>query len=142
MRSTLSPKRSLRRASSAFLEKTAPGWLFCQKIFDTIRHISQPEMHFVVERHKLVYPSSRKGGMRVSFKFQFSGDLRRMRESKGWTQPFVAGLVSITLREYQNIEGGKCVPSVETFLRLVYLFDLDIENYREEFDIYDPLFPI
>ena len=78
----------------------------------------------------------------MSFKLLFSGDLRRTRDSMGWTQPFVADLVSITLREYQNIENGKRIPKTETFLRLVYLFDLDIENYREEFDIRDPLSPI
>lgn len=75
----------------------------------------------------------------MSFKLLFSGDLRRTRDSKGWTQPFVANAVSITLREYQNIEGGKRLPNTETFLKLVYLFDLNIENYREEFEIHVPL---
>lgn len=69
----------------------------------------------------------------MSFKLLFSGDLRRTRDSIGWTQPFVADLVSITLREYQNIESGKRIPKTETFLRLVYLFD------REAFDIRGPL---
>ena len=75
----------------------------------------------------------------MSFKLLFSGDLRRTRDSMGWTQTFVADLVSITLREYQNIESGKRIPKTETFFRLVYLFDLDIENYREAFDIRGPL---
>lgn len=75
----------------------------------------------------------------MSFKFPFSGDLRRTCDSMGWTQPFVADLISITLREYQNIESEKRIPKTETFLRLVYLFDLDIENYREAFDIRGPL---
>ena len=75
----------------------------------------------------------------MSFKFLFSGDLRRTRDSKGWTRPFVAELVSITLREYQNIESGKRSPTTETFLRLVYLFELDIETYRKEFEIRVPL---
>ena len=75
----------------------------------------------------------------MSFKFLFSGDLRRIRDSMGWTQPFVADLVSITLRDYQTIESGRRSPKTETFLKLVFLFDLDIENYREEFEIRVPL---
>ena len=75
----------------------------------------------------------------MSFKLLFSGDLCRTRDSMGWTQPFVADLVSITLREYQNIESGKRIPKTETFFRLVYLFDLDIVNYRGAFDIRGPL---
>ena len=78
----------------------------------------------------------------MSFKLRFSGDLRQARDAKGWTQPFVTDIVSTTLREYQNIESGKQIPKTETFLKLVFLFDLDIENYREEFEIHVPLSPV
>jgi len=74
----------------------------------------------------------------MSFRLIFSGDLLRARESRGWTQQFVADLVSITLRQYQNIERGSCIPHTDTFLKLVYVFDLDIQSYREAFPILLP----
>lgn len=67
----------------------------------------------------------------MTFRFQFSGDLVRTRQAKGWTQMDVSNLIDLSLREYQNIEGGKCVPGAEIFLKLVFLFELDIERYRE-----------
>ena len=75
----------------------------------------------------------------MSFKFLLSGDLLNARRARGWSQPVVANAVSITLREYQNIEGGRCVPTAETFLKLVYLFELDIQPYREAFEIHVPV---
>lgn len=68
----------------------------------------------------------------MSFKFTFSGDLYHIRKANGWSQQYVADQVKVSLREYQNIESGKRLPHVETFLRLVYLFELDIAEYREE----------
>lgn len=68
----------------------------------------------------------------MSFKFQFSGDLYHARTSRKWSQQYVADQVGVSLREYQNIESGKRTPHVETFLRLVFLFELDVWSYEEE----------
>ena len=73
----------------------------------------------------------------MSFKFTFSGDIYRARKQLNMTQQQVAEATSISRREYQNIEGGKVVPRIETFLKLVYFFDLDIHEYRKVFDIDD-----
>lgn len=67
----------------------------------------------------------------MSFKLVFSGDLLHARNANNWTQRFVADIISISPREYQNIEGGKCVPGAETFLKLVFLLELDVDRYRE-----------
>ena len=72
-----------------------------------------------------------KGGVSMSFKLEFSGDLCRARKERGWSQKYVAEAVSISQRGYQNIESGKVMPHVDTFLKLVFLFELDIEKYRE-----------
>lgn len=68
----------------------------------------------------------------MSFRFTFSGELYHLRKANGWSQQYVADQINVSLREYQNIESGKRLPHVESFLRLVYLFELDIAKYREE----------
>lgn len=68
----------------------------------------------------------------MSFKFTFSGELYHIRKANGWSQQYVADQIKVSLREYQNIESGKRLPHVETFMRLVYLFELNIADYREE----------
>lgn len=77
----------------------------------------------------------------MSFKFTFSGNLYHIRKANGWSQQYVADQVKVSLREYQNIESGKRLPHVETFLRLVYLFELDIADYREEVMADVPVLP-
>ena len=67
----------------------------------------------------------------MSFEYQFSSDVFRARTNLGLKQAFVADAVAISLREYQNIEYGRVTPHLKTFLKLVYLFDLDIDAYRE-----------
>ena len=39
------------------------------------------------------------------------------------------------MREYQNIEGGKCIPTTEVFLRLKFIYRLDIEECSKEIGI-------
>lgn len=67
----------------------------------------------------------------MSFEYRFSMDLFNARTARGWTQPYVANCLSISLREYQNIESGRASPHLKTFLRLTFLFDLDVYSYRE-----------
>ncbi len=67
----------------------------------------------------------------MTLKYKFSGDLLQARKGRGWTQPEAAEELGISLREYQNIEGGKCIPQTELFLRVVVYFNLAIEQYME-----------
>lgn len=67
----------------------------------------------------------------MSFEYQFSSDVFHARTNLGLKQPFVANALGISLREYQNIEYGRVSHQLKTFLKLVYLFDLDIDAYRE-----------
>ena len=69
----------------------------------------------------------------MSFKSHFSHDVFRARTEKfHLTQEEVAGKTGISVREYQMIEKGNRIPGTEIFLRLVYFFELNIEDYREE----------
>ena len=67
----------------------------------------------------------------MSFEYQFSSDVFHAHTNLGLKQLFVANALGISLREYQNIEYGRVSPQLKTFLKLVYLFDLDIDAYRE-----------
>ena len=73
----------------------------------------------------------------VSLKYMLSGDMLAARLKRGWTQAYASECISITSREYQSIEGGKRLPNIITFLKILFLFELDIEKYREvvSFDI-------
>ena len=66
----------------------------------------------------------------MSFKFTFSGDIRKAREDKGWTQQKVAEAVSVDVRTYQYWEEGHKAPRLPSFFKLVNLFDLDANDYR------------
>ena len=46
----------------------------------------------------------------MSFECQFSKAIYNARRKLGWTQPYVAELLSISMQTYQNIEYGKVVP--------------------------------
>lgn len=69
----------------------------------------------------------------MSFKSHFSHDVFHARTEKfHLTQEEVAGKTGISVREYQMIEKGDRIPGTEIFLRLIYFFELNIEDYREE----------
>ena len=69
----------------------------------------------------------------MSFRLHFARDLYHNRTDKRkLTQQQAAEAISISLREYQKIEKGELSPGAETFLRLVYFFELDIENDRKD----------
>lgn len=70
----------------------------------------------------------------MSFKLTFSGDIRKAREEKGWTQQKVADHISVELRTYQYWEEGKNVLELPNFFKLVNLFDLDANDYRHMFE--------
>ena len=67
----------------------------------------------------------------MEFSTLFSKDVVHARDKSGLTQAKVAELVDISVRNYQYIEQGRFIPHGDTLLKLVYLFDLDIDRYRE-----------
>ena len=67
----------------------------------------------------------------MKFKKQLSTDLYHARDNSGFTQAQVAERVGISVRNYQYIEKGEIIPHGDTLLKLIYLFDLDIDHYRE-----------
>ena len=69
--------------------------------------------------------------MHSSFKRRFSSDLYHARYKRGLTQREVAEQAAISIRSYRYIESGSALPTVNTFLRLVRLFELDANDYVE-----------
>ena len=67
----------------------------------------------------------------MEFSTLLSKDVFHAREKFGFTQAEVAESVDISLRSYQYIEQGRFVLHGGTLLKLIYLFDLDIDCYRE-----------
>ena len=68
----------------------------------------------------------------MSFNLHFSRDLFLARTNSRLSQQDVAERTGISLREYQNIESGRRCPRVLQCLRVIFLFELDIDAYREE----------
>lgn len=68
----------------------------------------------------------------MSIKFKFSNALYRGRTKLGYTQQKTADKVNIGKRYYQKLEKGESLPSTDVFLNLVYLFDIDVKELREE----------
>ena len=78
-----------------------------------------------------------KGGsakdFEAAFRASFSADVCRSRNAKGMVQLALAEAADISLRQLQNIENGKCIPKAYTFLRLLYVLDLDPNKYKDLF---------
>lgn len=69
----------------------------------------------------------------MSFKRVFSGDIYHVRKEKGWSQQYVADKTNISVRQYQNIEKGGIVPYASTVFKLIKLFDMDANKYKDAF---------
>ena len=67
----------------------------------------------------------------MEFKKRFAKDIYHARNRQKITQQAVAEVLSISLREYQNMEYGKVLPRLDTFFKLVDLFQLNLEVYHE-----------
>ena len=67
----------------------------------------------------------------MKFNTLFSADVFHAIKKSGFTQAEVAEMVDISVRNYQYIEQGRFIPHGDTLLKLIYLFDLDIDRYRE-----------
>lgn len=61
----------------------------------------------------------------------FGRIIRQAREVRRLTQEQAAELVCISTRCYQSLEYDYSEPRMTIFLRLVFLFDLDLELLRD-----------
>ena len=77
--------------------------------------------------------------MSMKLKSKFSSAILRARTELGYTQDQVAEAVSISTRWYQRVESGAKFPSGTTMLRLALFLHIDIEEFREEVDLVDPV---
>ena len=65
-------------------------------------------------------------------RFDFHGlglALKKARETKGWTQAYVAELVDRDARTIMNIENKGQYPSFNLFVKLVTLFDISVDQF-------------
>lgn len=75
--------------------------------------------------------------MKIALKF--SNALFKARTEQKYTQSEVAEAVSITVRWYQKIEAGSCLPGSLTMLRLILFLHIDVEKFREEAELIVPV---
>ena len=71
--------------------------------------------------------------------FKFSGKLLEARLAQGYTQREVADAVSVTVRWYQRVEKGEKFPGSLVLLRLILFLHLDVEDFRGEVGLIDPI---
>ncbi|MFK8286761.1 helix-turn-helix transcriptional regulator [Capnocytophaga canimorsus] len=57
--------------------------------------------------------------------------IRKIRESKGYKQEFVADQLNITQRTYSNIESGKTQLTVERLIEIVRILDTSLPEIFE-----------
>lgn len=60
-----------------------------------------------------------------------AGNVRRLREKKGWTQEEAADAMEIATRHYQKIEAGDVNVTVATLVRVAKAFGIDIKSLFE-----------
>lgn len=68
----------------------------------------------------------------MSLKLKFSGALLKARKERNLTQSQIANYLDISLRWYQKIESGRKLPGSLLLLKLILLFNIDVEEFREE----------
>ena len=56
-------------------------------------------------------------------------EIKRKREAKGWTQEYLAQLVSRTPRSIMYIENRGQYPSFDTFYQLVTLLEISVDQF-------------
>lgn len=76
----------------------------------------------------------------MSVKFNFSSNLYHERIKCKYSQEQIAEAVKISKRWYQKIEKGEKLPDTSVFLRLIKIFDMNINDFINEIDVnYDCL---
>ncbi|MBQ8765386.1 MAG: helix-turn-helix transcriptional regulator [Clostridia bacterium] len=73
----------------------------------------------------------------MNLKFKFASLILNARLDKGLTQSETAEAVGISVRWVQRIESGQKLPGTLTLLRLIKLFNIDINELNEEVEIFD-----
>ncbi len=73
----------------------------------------------------------------MNLKFKFASLILNARLDKGLTQSETAEAVGISVRWVQRIESGQRLPGTLTLLRLIKLFDIDVNELNEEVEIFD-----
>jgi len=68
----------------------------------------------------------------MTFRHHFSKDIYQARKQLGLTQQQVSEKMNMSLRGYQKIEKGEVRPTTEHFIRLVLIFHIQVEDYRED----------
>ena len=68
----------------------------------------------------------------MSIKSKFSKAIYYSRLELGMTQAQVAESLNISVRWYQIIENGRCLPSAELTLRIIAFFGIDGNLLRNE----------
>ena len=57
--------------------------------------------------------------------------LRRLRQSKGWSQQDVAHMINVSQPAYNKWETSQTKPSIDNLAKLVQLFEIDIYELIE-----------
>ena len=73
----------------------------------------------------------------MKFSLKYSGDLYHARTARGFTPKYTSDSVDIDKRWYQHLEKGTGTPSLQLFLKLGKLFDLDLNKYKDEVGVYE-----
>ena len=78
----------------------------------------------------------------MSINHKFSKSVYLARTSLGYTQEQLAEAVSVSVRWIQKIENEARMPGSVTMLRIILFLNLDIEKFREEVGIFEPISPV
>lgn len=75
----------------------------------------------------------------MKFVSKFARTVFRARTNRGYTQGEVAEAISVSVRWYQKIESGKRLPGAITLIRLILFLHIDLEEFRKEVGLVDPV---
>lgn len=68
----------------------------------------------------------------------FSEVIRESRKQKNWTQEGVAEVIDTSPRWYQIIEKTGKLPGGMTLLRILVLYDVDLQIFRDALQLSEP----
>ena len=98
-----------------------------------------------MRRYQFVYENKNKcyccidlkKGDNMSIQCRFSRAIYYARKEMGITQAKAAEELNISVRWYQIIENGKCMPSTILTLKLIAFFGIDGKSLRKDFTEHD-----
>jgi transcriptional regulator with XRE-family HTH domain len=62
----------------------------------------------------------------------FAASILCRRAEKSLTQQQTAEMAGISLRQYQELENGRCQPRLDTAIRLAAVLNIDLNLLRDE----------